>query len=110
MDPRVRDLYKRILVVGRDYPAPMCDPEAAALGTEVVADLAGLRYVARSIEDLEDLTTRYVAVGNDYPARTGSDRVDALVEQLEVLGEQVIIHNIHNAEHIMLQRPCRCAC
>ncbi len=50
------------------------EAEAAALTTELVAEQAGLRYVERSIEDLSDLETRYVAVGNDFPPRSGRDR------------------------------------
>jgi chorismate mutase/prephenate dehydratase len=50
------------------------DPAAAALVTDIVAEQAGLAYVERSIEDLSDLETRYVAVGDDFPPRTGHDR------------------------------------
>lgn len=50
------------------------EPDAAALATDIVASHSGLVFVARSIEDLADLQTRYVAVGNDFPPRTGSDR------------------------------------
>jgi chorismate mutase / prephenate dehydratase len=48
--------------------------DAAALVTDLVADQAGLPCVERSIEDLSDLETRYVAIGNDFPPRTGRDR------------------------------------
>lgn len=50
------------------------EADAAALGTDVVAQLTGLEIVERSIEDIQDLETRYVVVGNDFPTRTGSDR------------------------------------
>lgn len=50
------------------------ETDAAALGTDAVAELAGLEVVERSIEDIQDLETRYIAVGNDFPARTGVDR------------------------------------
>jgi chorismate mutase / prephenate dehydratase len=50
------------------------EASAAALTTDMVAEQAGFAYVERSIEDLADLETRYVAVGNDYPSRTGRDR------------------------------------
>lgn len=46
----------------------------AALTTGVVAELSGLATVRRNIEDVADLKTRYVVVGNDYPPRTGNDR------------------------------------
>ncbi len=50
------------------------DDSAAALTTDLVAQQSGLAFVERSIEDLSDLETRYVAVGHDYPSRTGRDR------------------------------------
>lgn len=57
------------------------DPAAAVIGAHVVAELAGLQYVRRSIEDEQGLETRYVAIGRDVPPRTGSDRT-ALVLSL----------------------------
>jgi len=50
------------------------DPEAAALGTELGLTGSGLQLVEKSVEDIPDLDTRYVALGNDYPPRTGRDR------------------------------------
>jgi chorismate mutase/prephenate dehydratase len=50
------------------------EDDAAALGTELAVSLAGLSVAERSVEDTADLDTRYVAVGNDYPPRTGKDR------------------------------------
>lgn len=50
------------------------DPEAAAIATEVVSELADLQFVERHVEDDTDLRTRFVVVGHDYPARTGHDR------------------------------------
>lgn len=50
------------------------EPDAAALATDMIAAQSGLTVVERSIADLADLQTRYVAVGNDFPPRTGSDR------------------------------------
>ena len=50
------------------------EADAAALATDLVAEQSGLAFVERSIEDLSDLETRYVAVGNDFPPRTGRDR------------------------------------
>lgn len=57
------------------------DPNAAVIGSHVVAELASLQYVRRSIEDEQGLETRYVAIGRDLPARTGNDRT-ALVLSL----------------------------
>ncbi|HEX4354453.1 MAG TPA: prephenate dehydratase domain-containing protein, partial [Polyangiales bacterium] len=55
------------------------DPDAAALGTELALALPGLAVVERSVEDVADLDTRYVALGNDYPPRTGRDRTAVAV-------------------------------
>jgi chorismate mutase/prephenate dehydratase len=48
--------------------------DAGALGTDLAVQLAGLTVAERSVEDVADLDTRYVALGNDYPPRTGKDR------------------------------------
>jgi chorismate mutase / prephenate dehydratase len=50
------------------------DPAAAALVTDFVQAEPTFAYVERSIEELADLETRYVAIGNDFPSRTGRDR------------------------------------
>jgi chorismate mutase/prephenate dehydratase len=50
------------------------EADAAALVTDWGAEQAGLAYVERAIEDVSDLETRYVAVGDDFPPRTGRDR------------------------------------
>ena len=55
------------------------EPDAAALGTDVAVTIAGLSVVDRSVEDVADLDTRYVALGNDYPPRTGRDRTAVAV-------------------------------
>jgi chorismate mutase / prephenate dehydratase len=70
-----------------------------------------LPYVDRSIEDLSDLETRYVAIGNDFPPRTGRDRTavaialhDApgvLIECLRPLADRKL--NIYRLE----TRPAR---
>jgi chorismate mutase/prephenate dehydratase len=55
------------------------EPDAAALGTELAVALPDLNVVERSVEDTADLDTRYVALGNDYPPRTGRDRTAVAV-------------------------------
>jgi len=55
------------------------EPDAAALGTDVGAEIAGLQVIESCVEDTSDLDTRYVAVGNDYPPRTGRDRTAVAV-------------------------------
>ncbi|MDH5671735.1 MAG: chorismate mutase [Myxococcales bacterium] len=59
-------------VIAADHAAR--EPDAAALTTDLVATTSKLTIVERSLEDVEDLETRYVAVGNDFPPRTGLDR------------------------------------
>lgn len=66
------------------------DPDAAALVTEGVAEQAALGYVERSIEDVQDLETRYVAVGHDFPPRTGRDRT-------------VLVLALHDAPGVLLE-------
>lgn len=55
------------------------EADAAALGTDVAAELAGLSIVERSVEDTADLDTRYVAVGKDAAPRSGQDRTAVVV-------------------------------
>jgi chorismate mutase/prephenate dehydratase len=55
------------------------EPDAAALGTEVAAELANLTIIERSVEDVADLDTRYVVLGNEYAPRSGLDRTAVVV-------------------------------
>ncbi|MET0386704.1 MAG: prephenate dehydratase domain-containing protein [Polyangiales bacterium] len=55
------------------------EPDAAALGTDLALASPGLTLVEKSVEDTPDLDTRYVALGNDYPARTGKDRTAVII-------------------------------
>jgi chorismate mutase/prephenate dehydratase len=66
------------------------EADAAALATEWVAEQSGLRYVERGIEDVSDLETRYVAVGRDFPPRTGRDRT-------------VIVLALHDAPGVLIE-------
>lgn len=50
------------------------DHGAAAVGTEVVAELAGLRIIRESIQDETGVETRFAVIGSELPARTGTDR------------------------------------
>lgn len=50
------------------------DPQGAAIATEVVSEMTGLKPVEQHVEDASDLRIRFVVVGHDYPARTGQDR------------------------------------
>jgi chorismate mutase/prephenate dehydratase len=55
------------------------EEDAAALGTDLAGEFGGLTLIERSVEDTADLDTRYVALGNDYPPRTGRDRTAVAV-------------------------------
>lgn len=55
------------------------EEDAAAIVTELVAQQSGLALVDDAIADLADLETRYVAVGSDFPPRTGRDRTAVVI-------------------------------
>jgi len=55
------------------------EPGAAALGTNLALAVGGWELVEKSVEDVPDLDTRYVALGHDYPPRTGRDRTAVTV-------------------------------
>lgn len=55
------------------------DTETAALGTSVLAELAGLPILEHTVEDVPDLDTRYVVVGNALPPRSGRDCTSVVV-------------------------------
>lgn len=80
------------------------EPGAAVLATEVAAELSGLQYVQRHIEDVADLVTRYVAVGNDYPARTGQDRTALVLALHDAPGVLIDCLQPFAERHINLQR------
>jgi chorismate mutase/prephenate dehydratase len=54
-------------------------PQSAALATELALSDADLQVLEKSVEDIPDLDTRYVAVGQGYPPRTGKDRTAVAV-------------------------------
>lgn len=73
------------------------NPGAAAIASEIAADLYGLRVVARSIQDVPRNVTRFLVVGRGESPRSGDDktsvmfytrdRVGALHDILEVFKE-----------------------
>ena len=64
----------------------VAEPEAAALGTDLALGLPGLTIIEKSVEDTPDLDTRYVALGNDYPPRTGRDRTAVAIALHDATG------------------------
>lgn len=50
------------------------DPKAAAIASELAADLYGLKYAARRIEDLSQNETRFAVIGLQETKPTGRDK------------------------------------
>lgn len=50
------------------------DGAMAAIGTELAADLYGLRVLAKNIQDFKDNQTRFVVIGHEPAVRTGADK------------------------------------
>jgi chorismate mutase/prephenate dehydratase len=54
-------------------------PETAAIAGQVAAPLYGLEILERNIEDEPDNTTRFLVVGRNLVARSGSDKTSLLL-------------------------------
>lgn len=54
------------------------DTRIAAVGSEVAAEVYGLRLIDREIEDSRRNTTRFVVVGRESPAASGNDLTAAV--------------------------------
>lgn len=72
------------------------DPEAAAIANQAGADRVGLNILVPHIEDHSQNRTRFVVIGANEPAKTGSDKTSLLFnlrnrpgELYEVLGSFV---------------------
>lgn len=75
----LRSAFPRAMVI--DVPSAVAaadlateDHGAAALGTEVLVDTHGLRFVKQSVEDQRGGEVRYAVVGLILPSRSGTDR------------------------------------
>ncbi len=49
------------------------EPDVAAIGSSLLAELRGLSVIAGSIEDQRDNTTRFLVIGGDPPPPSGND-------------------------------------
>lgn len=54
------------------------DPEGAAIGNKLGAELSGLTVLADRIEDNPHNTTRFIVLGYNEPARTGRDKTSIM--------------------------------
>jgi len=54
------------------------DPDVAAIGSEIAAEVYGLNTVEKGIEDSHDNTTRFVVIGRESPAPSADDLTSAV--------------------------------
>jgi chorismate mutase/prephenate dehydratase len=54
------------------------DPDVAAIGSEIAAEVYGLNTVEKGIEDNHDNTTRFVVIGRESPAPSADDLTSAV--------------------------------
>lgn len=54
------------------------DEEVAAIASEFAADLYGLKFVARHIEDYKHNYTRFFILSKHFPGKTGSDKTSIM--------------------------------
>lgn len=54
-------------------------PQAAAIASEVAADIYDLNIVAKNIEDIENNTTRFLIIGRNEPDTSGEDKTTLLL-------------------------------
>jgi len=54
------------------------DDEAAAIASELAAEIYGLKFVERSIEDNKHNFTRFLVISKDFPKRSGKDKTSIM--------------------------------
>jgi chorismate mutase/prephenate dehydratase len=54
------------------------DPQVAAVGSEVSAEVYGLKLIEQEIEDSPGNTTRFLVIGREAPASSGDDLTSAV--------------------------------
>jgi chorismate mutase / prephenate dehydratase len=91
---------ERIAVASSSKAAEMAagEPEAAAIGSEMAAEVYGLKTLFANIEDRPDNVTRFFVIGKQSPRPTGDDKTSimfttvhkpgSLAEVLDVFRDQ----------------------
>ncbi|MCS7164646.1 MAG: prephenate dehydratase [Thermodesulfovibrio sp.] len=54
------------------------DEEVAAIASEFAANIYGLKFVAKHIEDYKNNYTRFFILGKTFPSKTGSDKTSIM--------------------------------
>lgn len=54
------------------------DEEIAAIASEFAAQIYGLKFVAKHIEDYKNNYTRFFIIGKSFPGKTGSDKTSIM--------------------------------
>ncbi len=62
------------------------DPQAAAIAGEMAAEIYGLDFLAESIEDEPDNTTRFLIIGRQSVSASGNDKTTLLLSARNVAG------------------------
>ncbi|MCP3672465.1 MAG: prephenate dehydratase [Gammaproteobacteria bacterium] len=62
------------------------DPQSAAIAGEMAAEIYGLGFLAESIEDEPDNTTRFLIIGRQSVAASGNDKTTMLLSARNVAG------------------------
>jgi chorismate mutase/prephenate dehydratase len=86
-------------------------PDLAAIGSDLAAELYGLKIVFANIEDTPNNMTRFFLIGSDPAKRTGSDKTALMFSTAHRAGALVDVLNVFSRHGINLtnidSRPSR---